>query len=148
MNFKDIKELIKIFDKTNLSQLKIKDNEFSITLEKGNIEKVVKDDEVIATIQSTTIEATKSEPVVNKNDSYEVINSPMVGTFYKSPCPDCNSFVKVGDKVNKGDVLGIIEAMKIMNELEAEFNCKIIEILVEDGQPVEYDMPLFKIERL
>ena len=72
----------------------------------------------------------------------------MVGTFYRSPSPDSPPFVNVGDTVRKGQTLCILEAMKIMNELEAEFDCKILDILVEDGQPVEYDMPLFLVEKV
>jgi len=72
----------------------------------------------------------------------------MVGTFYRAPSPDAAPFVNVGDTVRKGQTIAIIEAMKIMNELEAEFDCKILEILVENGQPVEYDMPLFRVEKL
>ena len=72
----------------------------------------------------------------------------MVGTFYRAPSPDSPPFVKVGDRVSKGQTIGIIEAMKIFNEIDAEFDCKVLEILVEDGQPVEYDMPLFLVERL
>jgi acetyl-CoA carboxylase biotin carboxyl carrier protein len=76
------------------------------------------------------------------------ITSPMVGTFYVAPSPDSPPFVKEGDKVRKGDTLCILEAMKIMNELEAEFECRILEILVKDGEPVEYDKPLFRVEKL
>jgi acetyl-CoA carboxylase biotin carboxyl carrier protein len=72
----------------------------------------------------------------------------MVGTYYASPSPDSPAFVKVGDTVKKGQPLAILEAMKIMNELEAEFDCKIIDILVTDGQAVEFDMPLFAVEKL
>ena len=72
----------------------------------------------------------------------------MVGTFYAAPSPDSPDFVKVGDVVKKGQVLGILEAMKIMNELEADFDCKIVDILVTNGQAVEYDMPLFAVEKL
>ena len=72
----------------------------------------------------------------------------MVGTFYMAPSPDSAPFVKVGDTVKKGQVIAILEAMKIMNELEAEFDCKILDILVSDGQAVEYDMPLFTVEKL
>jgi acetyl-CoA carboxylase biotin carboxyl carrier protein len=72
----------------------------------------------------------------------------MVGTFYQAPSPDSPPYVRAGDKVKKGDTLCIIEAMKIMNELEAEFDCEIIDILVEDGQPVEFDTPLFKVKKL
>lgn len=78
----------------------------------------------------------------------EQIRSPMVGTFYRSPAPDAEPYVKVGDTVKEGQVLCIIEAMKLMNEVEAEFPCRILEILVENAQPVEYNQPLFRVERL
>lgn len=77
-----------------------------------------------------------------------MIVSPMVGTYYSAPSPDSAPFVKVGDRVKKGQVIAILEAMKIMNELEAEFDCKIVSVLVSDGQAVEYDMPLFAVEKL
>ncbi|ECP8830230.1 acetyl-CoA carboxylase biotin carboxyl carrier protein, partial [Campylobacter jejuni] len=72
----------------------------------------------------------------------------MVGTFYQAPSPGAAPFVKVGNTVKKGDTIAIIEAMKIMNEIEAEFDCRIVEILVADGQPVEFGMPLFAVEKL
>ena len=72
----------------------------------------------------------------------------MVGTFYASPAPDSPVFVKVGDIVNEGDTLCIVEAMKIMNEIDAEYDCKIIEILVKDGDPIEFDAPIFRVERV
>jgi acetyl-CoA carboxylase biotin carboxyl carrier protein len=78
----------------------------------------------------------------------ETVKSPMVGTFYASPSPEAPAFVKVGDTVKKGQTLCILEAMKIMNEVEAEYDCKIVEVLVKDGDPVEYDMPIFVVEKL
>ncbi len=72
----------------------------------------------------------------------------MVGTFYAAPAPGAEAFVKVGTVVKKGQAVGIIEAMKIMNEIEAEFDCRIVDILLEDGQPVEFDMPLFAVEKV
>ena len=72
----------------------------------------------------------------------------MVGTFYRSPAPDADPYVKVGDTVQEGQVLCIIEAMKLMNEVEAEFSCRILEIKLENGQPVEYNQPLFIVEKL
>lgn len=75
------------------------------------------------------------------------IKSPMVGTFYRAPAPDADSYVQAGGAVSKGQVLCIIEAMKLMNEIEAEFSCRIVEILVDNGQPVEYNQPLFKVEK-
>jgi acetyl-CoA carboxylase biotin carboxyl carrier protein len=73
------------------------------------------------------------------------VKSPFVGTFYRSPSPSAEPFVEVGKKVGKGDVLCIVEAMKLMNEIESDFACEILEILVENGQPVEYDQPLFVV---
>ena len=78
----------------------------------------------------------------------ETINSPMVGTFYRCPSPDAPAYVNVGDKVKRGQTLAIIEAMKIMNEIEAEFDCVIKEIIPNDAQPVEYNSPLFVVEKI
>lgn len=77
----------------------------------------------------------------------EVVKSPIVGTFYEAPSPDSDPFVQVGDKVNAGDTLCIIEAMKIMNEIDAEFSGTIEKVIVNDGQPVEFDQPLFIIKK-
>ena len=89
-------------------------------------------------------EAAPTAPVV----SGDMIVSPMVGTFYAAPSPDSAPFVKVGDRVKKGQVIAVLEAMKIMNELEAEFDCEILSVLVSDAQAVEYDMPLFAVKKL
>lgn len=75
------------------------------------------------------------------------IKSPMVGTFYRAPAPDADPYVQAGSAISKGQVLCIIEAMKLMNEIEADFACRIVEILVENGQPVEYNQPLFRVEK-
>jgi acetyl-CoA carboxylase biotin carboxyl carrier protein len=79
-------------------------------------------------------------------ENYKIIKSPMVGTFYESSSPGANAFVKVGDMVKKGQVVCIIEAMKLMNEIESEFEGEIVEVCVKDGEVIEYGMPLFKIK--
>ena len=79
-------------------------------------------------------------------ENYNVIKSPMVGTFYSKPAPDKDTFVKIGDNVKKGQVVCIVEAMKLMNEIESEFDGEIVEVCVNDGDVVEYGMPLFKIK--
>lgn len=150
MEFENIKELIKIFDKSSVTKIKISREDFSIDLEKATAEvvqavapKVVQQ----APVASVTATA-DSEATAPKSEARgEVVTSPMVGTFYKAPSPDSAPYAKVGEYVKKGQPLAIIEAMKIMNEIEAEFDCKILEICVEDGQPVEYDMPLFRVEK-
>ena len=90
-------------------------------------------------------------PANNKVDNagdanYEQIKSPMIGTFYRKPSPDKDEFVKVGDTINKGDVVCVIEAMKLFNEIESEISGKIVKVLVDDTSPVEYDQPLFLVD--
>jgi len=152
MTFKEIKELITIFDESNLTKLNIKDNEFKIELDKTASTTTIQPQvvkEVVSAPQTTT--PTPQAPAVTNTPaevSGETINSPMVGTFYKSPAPDAPAYVKVGDKVKAGQTVCIVEAMKIMNEIQAEYDCEILEILVEDGQAVEFDTPLFKVKRV
>lgn len=98
--------------------------------------------------KSGTQPANAESPVEKPVAEGEEIKSPMVGTFYRSPAPDAESYVKVGDTVKEGQVLCIIEAMKLMNEVEAEFPCKVLEILIENSQPVEYNQSLFLVERI
>lgn len=80
------------------------------------------------------------------NENFNIVKSPMVGTFYLKPSPDSKPYVEIGQNVKKGDVLCIIEAMKLMNEIESEFDGEIVEVLLKDGEPVEYGKPLFKIK--
>lgn len=154
MNFKEIKELIEIFDASNLNRLSISQENSKIKLEKG-----ISNVSVSAPVVQTTpapAQVSQSLPQVAPVASApaalllagETINSPMVGTFYRCPSPDTPAYVNVGDKVKKGQTLGIIEAMKIMNEIEAEFDCKILEIIPNDAQPVEYNSPLFVVEKI
>ena len=155
MDFKDIKELIRVFDKSELSKLKVKEGEFEISMQKGfeggtvvaapSVVTAAPVQQVSAPVVSSAPSVEAAAPVAKSGDS---INSPMVGTYYSSPSPESPAFVKVGDTVKKGQTLCILEAMKIMNEVEAEFDCKILDILVENGSPVEYDMPIFLVEKL
>ncbi len=148
MEFENIKELIKIFDKSSVTKIKIAKDDFSIDLEKGATEVVALAATPKALQQAqTVVTADTGAPAPKAEPKGEIITSPMVGTFYKAPSPDSAPYVRVGDYVKKGQPLAIIEAMKIMNEIEAEFDCKILEVCVEDGQPVEYDMPLFRVEK-
>ena len=155
MDFKDIKELIRVFDKSELNKLKVKEGEFEISMQRG-FEGVVTTVSAAPAVAAPV--AAVSAPVATVNvastetattaKSGDMINSPMVGTFYSSPSPESPAFVNVGDTVKKGQTLCILEAMKIMNEVEAEFDCKILEILVQDSSPVEYDMPIFVVEKI
>ena len=152
MDMKQIKALLQEFDASTLSKLKITQDAFSIELEKniGVVSAPVMAAPVAVTAApvaaSVAVEA--AAPAATVVHTGDMIVSPMVGTFYASPSPDSAPFVKVGDRVKKGQVIAVLEAMKIMNELEAEFDCKIVNILVSDSQAVEYDMPLFAVEKL
>ena len=153
MDQKDIKDLMRAFDKSGLNKLKLKDGEFEILFQKGGVLEQVST-VVPTTVKESITEATlpmqdsiKNTPSAS-NDSGDFIKSPMVGTFYQAPSPGAAPFVTIGDSIKKGSTVAIIEAMKIMNEIEAEFDCKILEILVSDGEPVEFDQPLFRVEKL
>jgi len=148
MDINNIKALVQEFDASTLSKLKITSDVFSIELEKnvGTVAAPVMMSAPVAVASApVALEAPVSSTPIIVGDS---ILSPMVGTFYSAPSPDSAPFVKVGDRVKKGQVVAILEAMKIMNELEAEFDCEILEILKSDGQAVEYDMPLYTVKKL
>ena len=150
MTKKEIEDLMSFFDeKKSLNKIKIKKQDFEIEIKKYGADSD-------STPQIPMMAAPQPAPSVNVvvNDkssskaAMDTIDSPMVGTFYKAPSPGANPFVSVGQVVHKGETVGIIEAMKIMNEIEAEFDCRIKKSLVEDGQPVEYAMALFEVEKL
>ena len=146
MDFKQIKALMKEFDESGLSRFEVKNKEFELNLEKATIATAVAAPVAVAAAPVAVAAAAVAAPVAELEG--DKILSPMVGTFYASPSPDSPAFVKAGDTISKGQPLAILEAMKIMNEIEAEFNCKIIKVLVEDGQAVEYDMPLYLVEKI
>lgn len=158
MDKNEIRELMRFFDKSDITKLKIKEGDFSIELQKGFDCGVSYAPVAHAPMAAPAVVPVASAPAavsvvsdaaptaVSANGTQ--VKSPMVGTFYKAPSPGSAPFAKVGEVVRKGQPIAIIEAMKIMNELEAEFDCKILEILVEDGQPVEYDMPIFLVEKV
>jgi acetyl-CoA carboxylase biotin carboxyl carrier protein len=148
MDMKQIKTLLQEFDASTLSKLKITQDAFSIEFEKniGVVAAPVMAAAPVASVSApvTVAAAPEAAPVI----SGDMIVSPMVGTYYAAPSPDSAPFVKVGDRVKKGQVIAVLEAMKIMNELEAEFDCEILSVLVSDSQAVEYDMPLFAVKKL
>ncbi|MFW5981096.1 MAG: acetyl-CoA carboxylase biotin carboxyl carrier protein [bacterium] len=147
MNLEEIKELINIISESDVSEIEYENEDSKIRIKRG-----VQSVEYIPAKETKHIQA----PQVNNQEDAETelatdqeeIVAPMVGTFYRSPSPEADSFVEVGDVVNPGDTLCIIEAMKLMNEIEVETRGKIIDILVKDGEAVEYGQPLFIIESL
>ena len=146
MENKQINALITQFDESGLSKIKIIKDGFEIEMEKATGLVAAPVQAVVAApVAQAVAPAVTSAPAAISGDT---IDSPMVGTYYAAPSPDSAPFIKVGDTVKKGQAVAVLEAMKIMNELEAEFDCKILDILVTDGQAVEYDMPLFVVEKI
>ena len=150
MDMKQIKALLQEFDASTLSKLKITQDSFSIELEKNIGVAVAPVMAAPAAVSAAPLAAPAAVAVEAAAPvlSGDMIVSPMVGTFYAAPSPDSAPFVKVGDRIKKGQVIAVLEAMKIMNELEAEFDCEILSVLVSDAQAVEYDMPLFAVKKL
>ncbi len=150
MDMKQIKSLISTFDDSGLSKIKINKEGFEIEMEKatGLVAAPVQTISAAPAPVAAAVSAAAAPAAAPQAISGDTIDSPMVGTFYAAPSPDSAPFVKVGDTVKKGQAVAVLEAMKIMNELEAEFDCRIVEILVKDGQAVEYDMPLFVVEKI
>ena len=157
MNNKEIQNLIKFVAKSGVAEVKLKTADFAISIK--NIP-----DQMVSTgptqfaqqpmaaasqeVAPQAVEA-QSQDVAQEDTSdsnYITIKSPMIGTFYRKPSPDKELFVNVGDTIQKGDVVCIIEAMKLFNEIEAEVSGKIVKVLVDDSTPVEYDQPLFLVE--
>ena len=156
MDYKDIKKLIDDMGNSNLDSLEIEFPEgIKISMTKNTGKEVVITNggpnviEGSAPMTPPVVRENKGTSLVNvQNDeeNYKIVKSPMVGTFYASSAPDKDPFVKVGDKVHKSQVLCIVEAMKLMNEIESEFDGEIVEICVNNEDIVEYGKPLFKIK--
>ncbi|MCT4642575.1 MAG: acetyl-CoA carboxylase biotin carboxyl carrier protein [Bacteriovoracaceae bacterium] len=145
MSFKKLKEFISLAKEEGVCSLKYKgkDEEFEVEFSTGVAQTVVH-----SPVSSTTTTASVEKPAIaSTNSDYYEVKSPFVGTFYSSPSPEEDAYVKVGDKVTNGVVLCILEAMKIMNEIESEFSGEIAEICVENESLVEYGQTLFKIKK-
>ena len=150
MDIKEIQELIKFGAKSGVSEVSIDRKDFKITIKaQGNAPAVVNMQAAPMPIAAATGAAAASAPVApaaNENANLITIKSPMIGTFYRSGSPDKPSFVNVGDKIGPGNVLCVIEAMKLFNEIESEVSGKIVKILIDNASPIEYDQPLFLVE--
>ncbi|HLS38337.1 MAG TPA: acetyl-CoA carboxylase biotin carboxyl carrier protein [Sphingobacterium bovisgrunnientis] len=155
MDIKQIQDLIKFVSKSGVNEVSIEEKDFKITI-KTNQEPTYVTASVPAAIpapapvQAATpaapVATTPVAPAASDDSKYITVKSPMIGTFYRSPGPDKAVFVNVGDEITSGKTLCIIEAMKLFNEIESEVSGKIVKILVNDAQPVEYDQPLFLVD--
>ncbi|RYY87001.1 MAG: acetyl-CoA carboxylase biotin carboxyl carrier protein [Chitinophagaceae bacterium] len=159
MDFKQIQELIQLVNESNIGEVTIEQKEFKITIrqKEEQITQVMAPSmpqmqlpmqQMAAPQQAMPAGGGSSAPAAAPAAAANTITikSPMIGTFYRRPSPDKPDFVNVGDEVNVGKVVCIIEAMKLFNEIESEVKGKIVKVLVEDASPVEYDQPLFLVE--
>ncbi|ADV05752.1 acetyl-CoA carboxylase biotin carboxyl carrier protein [Staphylococcus pseudintermedius] len=153
MNFKEIKELINILDNSNLTEISIEDKGTTINLKKEKeivTQQISAPQQMVApTVTAEPVQvnaASVDTPTTEADASLKTITAPMVGTFYKSPSPEESAYVQIGDQVTPDTTVCILEAMKLFNEIQAEVAGEIVEILVEDGQMVEYGQALFKVK--
>lgn len=172
MNFKEIQDLIKLINRSNLSEFKMKDGEFELAIRTDKYHRIKTQpgqpqQPPVIPVASSPIsiqpaytappvaekapeapKAKEAAPAKAESDeaSYIEVKSPMVGTFYRSSSPEKPPFVKVGDKIEPGQVICIIEAMKLFNDIESEVSGKIVKVVVGDAAPVEYDQVLFLVD--
>lgn len=160
MDIKEIQSLIKFVAKSGASEVKLEMEDIKITIRTGDHQSISPETTIVQQIPmaqapiapmqaSATSEAAPATPVEASSDDdskYITIKSPIIGTFYRKPAPDKPNFVDVGKEIQQGDVLCVIEAMKLFNDIESEVSGKIVKILVDDSSPVEFDQPLFLVD--
>tara|TARA_B100001093_G_scaffold510558_1_gene576674 strand:- start:131 stop:643 length:513 start_codon:yes stop_codon:yes gene_type:complete len=168
MDIKEIQELIKFVAKSGATEVNLEIDNVKISIKSPAKKGAVPETTIIqqipvaqspAAVMPTAAPATAPAPAVatqaadapakaepSDDDKYITVKSPMIGTFYRKPSPDKDTFVNVGDSIKSGDVLCVIEAMKLFNEIESELSGKIVKVLVDDSTPVEYDQPLFLVD--
>ena len=150
MDIRKIKKLIELLHDTDVAEIEISEGEESVRITRGSTNQVV-----VQTPQMTAPQAVVAQPAISKPVSDEPtdvaapaghqVKSPMVGTFYRSPSPDAAAFIEIGSEVKQGETLCIVEAMKMMNQIEADASGKVLAILVDDGDAVEFEQPLVVI---
>ena len=147
MDYNEIKKIIQDMGESKIDTLEIEfPDGLKIKMDKGknNVETSSQNTQVIPVVSNEVVNNIKTE--AKQEEEYKIIKSPMVGTFYSKSSPKAEPFVKVGDKVKKGEVVCIVEAMKLMNEIEAEFDGEIVEVCKKDEDMVEYGTTLFKLK--
>ena len=155
MDIRKIKKLIEMLEASGIAELEITEGEESVRINRyGQMPPMIPPPAPYPmpypaaphAPAATPAPAAEAAPAGKPAPDGKLIRSPMVGTFYNAPAPDADPFIKLGDDIKAGDTVCIIEAMKMFNRIEADFGGKIVEILVENGQPVEYDEPLFVVK--
>jgi len=151
MDINLLKRLVKVVEQSDITEFSVQEGDLKIKISKNSKQSV----NTVISQPSNPVVVQAAEPVAvpavaateETDANYHEVRSPIVGTFYRSPAPDADSYVQVGDSVSTGSVLCIIEAMKLMNEIESDVDGKIVKILVENATAVEYNQPLFLIEK-
>ena len=156
MDIKEIQNLIKFVAKSGASEVKLEMEDIKITIKTGGEDRletttiVQQHPGMVASapvVQTPAVEAAEPASVnAKEDDNLITVKSPIIGTFYRKPAPDKPTFSEVGQEISEGDVLCVIEAMKLFNEIESEVRGKIVKILVDDSTPVEFDQPLFLVD--
>jgi acetyl-CoA carboxylase biotin carboxyl carrier protein len=154
MDLKEIQNLIKFVSNSGVAEVKLETGDIKITIRttlEGNSPEITyvqqaPMQQAIAAPAPVAVAPSAPVAAADENSKYVTIKSPMIGTFYRKPSPDKPMFVEVGTTISKGDVLCVVEAMKLFNEIEAEISGKIVKILVDDMSPVEFDQPLFLVD--
>jgi len=159
MDLKEIQNLIKFVAKSGATEVKLEMDDVKITIKTGSDSETTIVQQVpvatqmpqmmapVSQVVDSAAPASPAAPATDDNDSkYITVKSPIIGTFYRKPSPDKPLFVEVGQTIAEGDVLCIIEAMKLFNEIESEVSGKVVKILVDDSSPVEFDQPLFLVD--
>ncbi|MFN4761974.1 acetyl-CoA carboxylase biotin carboxyl carrier protein [Gillisia sp. Q332] len=164
MDLKEIQNLIKFVAKSGASEVKLEMDDIKITIKTGSDDKEntyiqqypmggqmqqqmpAQQQQPPVSSQENNKPAAENEQPAVENSKYITVKSPIIGTFYRKPSPDKDVFVEVGDSIKVGDVLCVIEAMKLFNEIESEISGKIVKVLVDDSSPVEFDQPLFLVD--
>jgi acetyl-CoA carboxylase biotin carboxyl carrier protein len=153
MDLKQIQDLVKMVNKSNISELTIEEKDIKITIKQKEDRYItaapmqaVPQMQAMPAAVSSAPAAAAPKAEAKSSDNLITIKSPMIGTFYRKPSPDKPNFVEEGDEVRNGNVVCVIEAMKLFNEIESEVSGRIVKILVEHSSPVEYDQPLFLVE--
>ncbi len=140
MDLEKIEKLVNIIENSSMLEFSIQEGDTKIKMSRRGTAGVPGD--------PVTVVHTETAPAAEENEDEDYITSPIVGTFYSAPSPEAKAFVKVGDVVKAGQTVCILEAMKLMNEIESEFDCEIEAVLVSNEQKVEYGQPLFKVKKL
>lgn len=147
MDIRKIKKLIELLEESNVYEIEIKEGEEAVRISRGGapVQAPMMHAPMMAAPAAAPVAAPTAAPEAPAAITGHTVNSPMVGTYYKSSAPGAKPFIEVGQKVNAGDTICIVEAMKMMNQIEADKSGTIGAILVEDGEPVEFDQPLITI---